>query len=257
VETAEDMTQFGTWVSFGGNARVELAIGLLGAAGGLVYAGARLRLPVQPARPRRAATAFMLSAWVLAVMAFLICVAVYAQKTIQQYPGHRGPVDPILPVTLVAAGVTFAAIFITSPHDPGARLASAVIGAIAAPMIFELPFDLIVMARVYPPILPDPAAYRTLFFLPLFLVEITTLSLLTLSPMVKLSRGAFFSFAAMLTVFSAWSLAGFAYPSEPLPTALNVLSKLLAFTTALSLFLPQRARTAPRDQAPAKGIMQA
>jgi hypothetical protein len=33
----------------------------------------------------------------------------------------------------------------------GVRLSSAVIAAMAAPMIFELPFDLIVMARTYPP----------------------------------------------------------------------------------------------------------
>jgi hypothetical protein len=251
------MTQFGTWVSFGGYAKIELAIVLLGTAGGFAYAGARLKLPRQPAKPRQAAIVFMLSAWVLAIVAFLFCVAIYAQKTIQQYPGHRGPADPILPVTLIAAGVTFCAIFITSPHDFGARLASSVIGAIAAPMIFELPFDLIVMARIYPPILPDPTIYRTLFFLPLFLVEITTLSLLTLSPMVKLSRGTFFCFAAMLAVFAAWSLDGFAYPATPIPTTLNVLSKLLAFATALSLFLPQRAKATTQDPAPAKATMRA
>jgi hypothetical protein len=251
------MTQFGTWVSFGGDAKIELAIVLLGAAGGVTYAGARLKLPLQPARPRQAAIVFMLSAWVLALVAFLVCFAIYAQKTIQQYPGHRGPGEPILPVTLIAAGLTFAAIFITSPHNAGTRLASSVIGAIAAPMIFELPFDLIVMARIYPPILPDPAAYRTLFFLPLFFVEITTLWLLTLSPMVKLSRGTFFCFAAMLAVFAAWSLDGFAYPSTPLPATLNVLSKLLAFATALSLFLPQRAKGTAQNPAPAKTLMQA
>ena len=37
---------------------------------------------------------------------------------------------------------------------PGGRTAvlSAAIAAMAAPMVFELPFDLIVMARTYPPI---------------------------------------------------------------------------------------------------------
>ena len=48
--------------------------------------------------------------------------------------------------------------------------ASAAVGAMAAPMIFEFPFDLIVMARTYPPIPPDPALYRVLFFAPPFLV---------------------------------------------------------------------------------------
>jgi hypothetical protein len=39
------MTQYGTWVSYGGAARVGLALVLLAAAGGLAYAGTRLPLP--------------------------------------------------------------------------------------------------------------------------------------------------------------------------------------------------------------------
>jgi len=34
-------------------------------------------------------------------------------------------------------------------------------------------------------------------------------------------------------------LSGFGYPSAPLPLALNIASKILAFVTALTLFLPQ------------------
>jgi hypothetical protein len=80
-----------------------------------------------------------------------------------------------------------------------------------------------------------------LFFAPLFLVEFTTLALLTLSPMVRLSRAAFFFFALMLVVFAVWGLSGFAYPSMPVPFALNVVSKILAFAAALSLFPSRRA----------------
>lgn len=36
------------------------------------------------------------------------------------------------------------------------------------------------------------------------------------------------------------SLSGFGYPSTPAPYALNVISKILALITALTLFLPQR-----------------
>jgi hypothetical protein len=225
---------------------------LLAVAGGLAYAGTRLRVPAQAGRPGRAAISFMLVTWLLAIAVFLACADAYAQQVLHEYPAaHFAPQYPILPVTLLAAGATFIAIFIASPQAFGARLASAVIGAIAAPMIFELPFDLIVMTRTYPAILPHPAVYRALFFLPLSLTGITTLSLLTLSPMVKLSRSAVFSFVAMLAVFAAWALAGFAYPSAPLPITLNVLSKVLAFVTALSLFLPQRARTKTQDPQPA------
>ena len=116
-------------------------------------------------------------------------------------------------------------------------------------MIFELPFDLIVMARTYPSIPPDPALYRALFFAPLFLIEITTLLLLLRqSSMVRLTRSTFFSFALMLGVFAVWALSGFGYPSAPLPTALNIVSKILAFVTVLTLFLPRRPTPEPESQ---------
>jgi hypothetical protein len=66
--------------------------------------------------------------------------------------------------------------------------------------------------------------------------------------MVRLTRATFFSFALMLGVFAVWALSGFGYPSAPLPTALNMASKILAFVTALTLFLPRRP--APRQAAP-------
>ena len=255
------MTQYGTWVSYSGVARIELAIVLAAIAGGLAYAGTRLPLPARAARPPgRARLVFTLGAWVLAIAAFLVCLARYVQQYRHEY-GIRyasAPADHILPVTLFAAAATFFVILVSSgSYGPVARLASAAVGAMAGPMIFELPFDLIVMARTYPPIPPDPALYRAVFFLPLFLIEITTLSLLTMSPMVKLSRGAVFSFASMLAVFAVWAFIGFAYPSAPLPTSLNILSKILAFATVLCLILPQRAKTSAQDPRPAQSIMQA
>lgn len=56
----------------------------------------------------------------------------------------------------------------------------------------------------------------------------------------------------MLAVFAVWALYGFGYPSAPLPYALNVLSKILAFVTALSLFLPQRAEASASRPHPAQ-----
>jgi hypothetical protein len=65
------------------------------------------------------------------------------------------------------------------------------------------------------------------------------LSLLTMTPVVKLSRPAFFCLALMLLVFAVWALAGFGYPSAPFPIAMNTVSKILAFVTTLSLFFPE------------------
>ena len=203
-------------------------------------------LPARATRPGKVTAVVMVLAWAAAIVAFLACAAIYVRQYLREYHlTQAAPTDRIAPVTLLAAVAVFVIILTRSSPGFGTRLASGAIGAIAAPMIFELPFDLIVMARTYPPIPPDPALYRALFFVPLFLIEITTLLLLRLSPMVRLTRATFFSFALMLGVFAVWALSGFGYPSAPVPITLNVVSKILAFVTVLTLFLPQRP---PRPQ---------
>jgi hypothetical protein len=234
------VTAYGTWVSYSGAARISLALVLLAVAGALTYTGTRLPLPLRPRRPGKAASVFMLVAWLLAIATFLVCTAVYVGQVQQAHLIGTPPTDPITLVTLTAVLATFALINeMGQPLGQRAALGSAVIGALAAPMIFELPFDLIVMARTYPPIPPHPGLLRALFFLPLFLIEITTLGLLTLSPMVALSRRTFRVLALMFVVFAIWALSGFAYPSSPIPIAMNVLSKVLAFGAAATLFAPE------------------
>jgi len=58
-------------------------------------------------------------------------------------------------------------------------------------------------------------------------------------------------------VFAVWTALGFAFPAEPLPLALNIISKVLCFVAAIMLFVEgclralanfragQRYRTAP------------
>jgi hypothetical protein len=246
----EKMAQY-TWVSYGGTARIALAVALLAAAAIVAYAGFRLPLPVRPPRRGQAAVALVAGTWVLAIVAFLVCLSVLIQQARQDQLPQSAPADPITPVTYSGVAVIFVIVLlISSSRAWPVRLAGAVIAALAAPMLFELPFDLIVMAKSYPPVTPDPVLYRVLFFAPLFLVEITTLAFLTLSPMVTLRKTAFFSFALMLAVFAVWGLDGFAYPSTPVPFALNVVSKILAFVTALIMFLPERASVGGRPSAP-------
>ena len=177
--------------------------------------------------------------WLLSVWTFLYATVAYALELYKQVGPYSGPKNPITPVTMVSAVIAFFFIIYLAQHS-GFRVAvgSAIVGAIAAPMIFELPFDLIVMWRTFP---PAPATLFTpLFFLPLFLIEISSFAMLMLSPVMKLSRYTLFFLAAMFLVFAIWALFGFAYPASPLPTVLNMLSKVLAFATAVSLFLPQR-----------------
>ena len=70
------MPQYGTWLSYGGAARIWLAVGLLAAAGGLACAGIWLPLPVRGARPGRTAVSAAYLAWVAAMAAFIACIVI-------------------------------------------------------------------------------------------------------------------------------------------------------------------------------------
>jgi hypothetical protein len=237
------MTQYAIWASYGGDARIWLAAGLLAAACCVVLAGIRLPLPIRLTRPGPASQAATITAWAVSVLAFLVCSAIYIQQGNHaiRASGMSAPTlrAPVLPVTLTADAVLFIVIISRSSPDIRTRLASAVIGAMVAPMIFELPFDPFVIARIrgFP---LEPHTYVALVYVPLLLTEITTLLLLRLSPMVRLTRATFFSLALMLGVWAVWALAGFGYPSAPLPIALNMTSKVLAVGTAITLFLPRQ-----------------
>src|SRR5215475_1151401 len=237
------MSLNGGWLGYSGDARIELAAGLLVVAGCSAYAGIRLRRPIQAVRPPTSVVVLMFSLWGIALIAFLVGLGVYIKQYVHDYPNITSGVhNPITPVTLLAAAAIFGIVLTRTGWRYQTRLGSAVVAAMAAPMIFELPFDLIVMARTYPALPPDPAFYRAVFFTPLILVELTTLWLLTLSPMVRLRRSTLISFALMIGVFAIWALSGFGYPQSPLPITMNVVSKILAFITALTLFLPDQLR---------------
>jgi hypothetical protein len=242
------------WFSYGGAARVVLAVVLVAVAAGVAGAGLRLRSPVRLPSPGQTARTVMLAAWGMAVVAFLVCLGIYVHQLLQQHLIHSRPAQPVFPVTAACmialfTGILYLGRSLSQEDDTAGRwLGSAFVGAIAAPMIFELPFDLLVMTRTYPAVAPHPAAYRVLFFTPLFLTEVTTLALLSLSPLVRLSRRTFFAFALMLLIFAVWALFGLGYPSAPLPFAFNAASKVVAFVVALSLFLPPRGQ--PRTPEP-------
>ena len=147
-------TQYGTWVSYGGTGKIVLALVLLAAAGGVAYAGIRLPLPIWPPRPSEKAGTARVVAWLFTIALLLACAAADLTQMLREHLLHAVPADPITPVTVIGVGVIFFIIVITSPQGGRAALASAAIGAMAAPMIFEFPFDLIVMARTYPPFHP-------------------------------------------------------------------------------------------------------
>ena len=135
-----------------------------------------------------------------------------------------------------------------SPRRFWGAVGSAIVGTIAAPLIFELPFDLIVMGRVYSP--TPHILFILLSFLPLMLVEISSFAMLTFSPFMSVSRLTLFLLAGMFFLFAVWAVFGFTYASTPLPYACNAISKILAFAVAVSLFLTRQ----PVDRSQAQPI---
>lgn len=231
------MTHYGTWSPYTGGNSIILAVVLFLVVGILLFLAIRLHHQIEVKRPGKLLLASLVGMWLLSVTTFLMAAGIYALADEQQKISFTGPLNPIFPVTAASGVVTFFVImFLTQRSGFWIAVGSAIVGAIAAPMIFEFPFDLIVMWRTYPP--APGIAFTLLYFLSLFLIEMTSFMLLTFSPHMKLSRSTLFLLAGMFLVFAVWALFGFAYPATPIPVALNVISKVLAFATAISLFLP-------------------
>ena len=239
------MTYTSSWAPYTGSEAVLLAAILAIIAGALLFWGIRLRRPLGAARPGRTVTFFLFGMWILSILTASNATRVYGLAFQQQRAsGLVGkfalPPDRIAPVTFISVLVTFIILLVLCRrYGWKTALPNAVLGTLAAPWIFELPFDLIVVGKVYTPLPATP--FRGLYFLPLILIELSTFSLLTLSPLVRLSRATLFSLAGMFLVFAVWGALGFTYPGAPLPIAMNAISKVLCFVAAITLFLPLKS----------------
>jgi hypothetical protein len=230
------MSHNGNWSPYAGSGSILLAIGLFIITGVLLYLAMRLHRPILFKKPGKVLGISLVVMWFLSVIAFLVAVTIYVTVLSQQVGHITAAANPITPVTMTSAVLTFFIIvFLAQKSGPWVAIGSAIVGTIAAPMIFELPFDLIVMWRTYPPAPAIP--FTLLFFVPLFLVELLSFAMLTLSPLAKLSRSTLFLLAGMFLIFAVWALFGFAYPSAPIPIAFNMIAKVIAFAAVVSLFL--------------------
>jgi hypothetical protein len=231
------MTQYGTWSPYVGSNSILLAVVLLIVTGVLIFLAIRLHHPIEVKRPGKFLGVSIVVIWLLSVTTFLVAVTTYVSALYQQVGQFTGPKNPITPITMLSGLVAFFVIaYLARRSGFWVAFGSAIVGTIAAPMIFELPFDLIVMWRTYPP--APEILFTLLFFLPLFLVEISSFAMLALSPVMKLSRFTLFLLAGIFLIFAVWALFGFSYPEAPIPIALNMISKILAFAVAVSLFVP-------------------
>jgi hypothetical protein len=141
-------------------------------------------------------------------------------------------------VTLSAAVLTFLVLVIAMSGSDRDRVVGAGMAALAGPLVFELPFDLVVMGRTTPEVLPHPDWWRLLFFGPLVVVEVLTIALLLAVPAARLTRWTLVALAALFGTFSWWATIGFGYPDHPLPHVANVVAKLCAFAVTASIVWP-------------------
>ena len=238
--------KYEAWHSYEGSSALILAAILLALAAILIWLATRLHGRIGAERPGKLVTSAIVIVFILSVLSFLKAEGAYLLELKNQlgplFPsatGHVRPRNPITPITVICGLASFVGIIVlTRKHGAWKALVSAVVGSIAAPFIFELPFDLIVMTRTHP---PNPAGvYTPLFFLPLFAVAVSSFAMLSFSSAMKLSKQALCCLAGMFLVFAVWALSGFGYPSTPTLIALNGTSKVLAFATSVVLFLPSR-----------------
>ena len=105
------------WASYGGDARIELAVGLVAVAGAVIYAGSRLRQPVRAVRPGQGTVAVMFLAWAVAIVGFLVCTSIYIQQYLRDNDLTKltGAADPITPVTFTAVSDD---VVVPSPSSP-------------------------------------------------------------------------------------------------------------------------------------------
>ena len=240
---------FGAWVPYSGNSAIILGVVLLAITAVFTYFGLKLKNPLRVKMPGKAVGGVLSAVWLLSILTWLVNIGVYTILLQQANIKGTIPDNPITKFTLSFAFLSFLIIFqINVNHGVKVAFLSGVLAAMAGPMVFELPFDLIVMARTYPPIPPAPGVLRALFFFPLFLVELTTISLMFFSPLFKVTKYTLYSLAGMFFIFAIWGFLSFSFAYTTEFLILNVVSKALAFVTVVTLFLPERNLAAPESE---------
>ena len=217
----------GQWIPYGFPTSVILSfvLGILGV--GLVLLGRRLKNSVKLPYPGKPLRTVIILLWVLSLVVLL---RIYLMR-LDIFPGAIQS-GPVFPITIASAVGTFIYLVHLFRHEGiAAALGNGLLGAAAGPMVFELPFDCVVLPQI-----KAPRIEIIIFFIPLFIAVFLTLSLLLVSKHVFITRYSIFSAGGMFIIFAGWALIGFSYPSSLIPLLLNAISKVLSFITVAALF---------------------
>jgi hypothetical protein len=230
------------WNPYVGSDALFLSVALFAIGFLLIFYGTRLKRAIKIPKAGGTLSVLIVACWILCLALLLVSRVPALLQIISrvimtpQYATQFASIlwGPVFPITLLSAIFTFIGIgYLCRACGLKVALVSAFVGTAAAPMIFELPFLLIMMIHVK----GLAVSVMLSFYLPLFLAAISTISLLLLSSVTNLSNYAIFSLGGMFIVFAVWAFFGFSYPSDLLPFSLNEISKVLSFTTAIMLFL--------------------
>ncbi len=233
---------YGEWIPYFGNSAIILGVVLLVIAGVFTLFGFKLKKSLTAKAPGKAVGGILIAVWIVSMITFLTDMFVYGfVMVVQEKLTGVTPENPITKFTLLFAFLSFLTLLIINwKKGKKAAFWSGVLAAMAGPMIFELPFDLIVMNRTYPPIAPNPTLFRALFFFPLFMIESTTISLMFFSPLFKVTKYTLYSLAGTFFVFAVWGFLSFSFAYTTEFLILNVAAKALAFVAVVTLFLPEK-----------------
>lgn len=227
------------WHAYSGYGQAAVAVILLAIGVAFLVAGRRSQGGFKVPLPGTGLKIVIVLLWVLSILLVLPMFKQVARATGQSSLG----LGPVFPITLTCAFVTFVAVaYITRGGGALAALGNGFAAAAAGPMVFELPFVLIIA-----PVVTTKAPHPLLLFLTFLVVILTTLALPAFSTRFSVTRSSLYLFAAMLVVFAAWAAStGYAPPADPTSLALNAVSKVLGFVAVAAGFNGASSRAVDR-----------
>jgi hypothetical protein len=223
------------WSPYSGSGAVILSVVLLAVGLGLLFLGRRLTKDFHYPMPGKAAKVVIVILWAISIFLVLGLFKQVALRNGQLTPGTG--IGPVFPITLATAFLTFVVVaYSTRRGGILAALGNGFAGFCAGPMVFELPFLLIIT-----PVVTTRAPHPLFLFFIFLVVILTTLALPLFSSRFAVTRYSLYLLGAMILVFAAWALlTGYAPPSDPVSLALNAVSKVLGFAAVAAGFVTAR-----------------
>lgn len=221
------------WRAYSGSAAASLGVVLILLGAAVVLLGTRTKDGVRPGMPGRAAKAAIIVVWAVTIFLILGIFKQVAARTGQSSLG----VGPVFPITLACAACTFVAVaYLTRGSGAAAAIGNGFAGAVAGPMVFELPFLLIIT-----PMVTTRVPHPLFSFLDFLVVILTTLALPFFSTRFAVTRYSLYLLGGMVLLFGMWALlTGYAPPADPVSFGLNAASKVLGFASVVAGFVKGR-----------------